>query len=1062
MPGMSLSVLNPWADRRARGLFLGVLLAVVAAFSLLGQQEAKASNLPPGFVENEVVHPLSKPTSMVPTPDGRMLMTEQGGRLLVFKNGAVLPTPALTLSVDSSGERGLIGITVDPAFATNGWLYVTYTSTTPAVHNRISRFTMVGDTIDPATEFVVLDIDNLSTLNQHNAGHLDFGADGKLYIAVGDNQAGDNAQSMNTLKGKILRINPDGTFPTDNPFHATATGKNKAIYALGFRNPFTFDIQPGTGRIYVNDVGQDSWEEVDEVRSGGNYGWPATEGYTSDPAYVSPVFAYPHGFDGNSGCAVTGGAFYNPTVAQFPDQYVGKYFVIDYCTLWIKTIDPETRQVADFANGFNKFAIGVTVGSEGSLYYFGTAADNKASMSKISYTGSLAPSIGTQPADQLVSTGHSASFSVSASGYRPLSYQWSRNDVPIPDATADNYTTPPLDLTEEGSTYSVAVTNGYGSVTSRHAVVHMTTNQPPTISIDTPVEGATYSAGDVISYSGSAGDAEDGTPPPSAFTWRVDIGHHAPGTPNAHFHPFIPDTPGATSGSFTAPTGGETDPDVYYRITLTVTDSAGLTTTSFRDVMPNTVTVTLASNPSGLLVKLDGSPVTAPYTFTGVVGVTRNVGVYSPQTVAGVVYAFDNWSDGGTAQHTLSTPAADTVYTANYKNARQGTISANPNPVQVCDVSATGTTSLTWSTSGVTAVDVRLNSPSGGLFASSGPGTKTRVTGNWVKEGLVIYLQDRSGGAPLTADNTLASVVLHVTNAGCPTGTISANPNPVQVCDGSGTGTTSLTWTTNNTTTVEVRIGSPTGSRFSVSATGTQTRATGKWVTEGMVFYLQDVSVSTPGPTLATVTAHVTSVGCPPTASIAANPNPVQVCSGTTGTTTLTWTASGPSKVEVHLNSPTGSRFAATGPGTQTRPTGNWVTEGMVFYLQDVSAGSPGTTLTTVTAHLTQQGCTPTGSISASPNPVQVCDGTGKGVTTVTWSSSAVSSAEVHIGSPSGALFSRQAKGSLQTGKWVAEGTTFYLQNTSGGLPLTSANTLASVVAHVTTTGCPPAASRAS
>ena len=151
----------------------------------------------------------------------------------MVKDGALLSTPFLTVTVSSSGERGLIGVTLDPAFATNGYVYVYYTATTPAIHNRVSRFTANGDVALAGSEVVLLDLNNLSSATNHNGGALHFGPDGKLYVAAGDNATSSNAQTLSNLLGKILRINADGTIPTDNPFFGTATGVNRAIWAMG-------------------------------------------------------------------------------------------------------------------------------------------------------------------------------------------------------------------------------------------------------------------------------------------------------------------------------------------------------------------------------------------------------------------------------------------------------------------------------------------------------------------------------------------------------------------------------------------------------------------------------------------------------------------------------------------------------------------------------------------------------------------------------------------------------------------------------------------------------------
>ena len=192
-------------------------------------------------------------------PDGRLFVCEQGGRLRVIKNGTLLSAPFVTVTVSATGERGLLGVAFDPNFATNRYVYVYYTATLPAIHNRISRFTANGDVAVAGSETVILELDNLSGATNHNGGALAFGPDGKLYAAVGENAAGANAQSFSNLLGKILRINKDGTIPTDNPIFLTASGRNRAIWALGLRNPFTFAFKPGGAEMFINDVGENTW-----------------------------------------------------------------------------------------------------------------------------------------------------------------------------------------------------------------------------------------------------------------------------------------------------------------------------------------------------------------------------------------------------------------------------------------------------------------------------------------------------------------------------------------------------------------------------------------------------------------------------------------------------------------------------------------------------------------------------------------------------------------------------------------------------------------------------------
>ena len=271
-------------DARFVARYIVHVICLVIAIGTAARTPAAAATLPTGFTESQVAGGLASPTAMQFAPDGRLFVCEQGGRLRVIKDGALLPTPFVTLTVNASGERGLLGVAFDPAFAANHFVYVYYTATTPTVHNRISRFTANGDVAQPGSEVVILDLDNLSSATNHNGGALAFGPDGKLYAAVGENANSANAQTLANLLGKMLRLNSDGTIPTDNPFFGTATGRNRAIWALGLRNPFTFAFNPNGPEMFINDVGQNTWEEINDGRAGANYGWPDTEGADDRPA----------------------------------------------------------------------------------------------------------------------------------------------------------------------------------------------------------------------------------------------------------------------------------------------------------------------------------------------------------------------------------------------------------------------------------------------------------------------------------------------------------------------------------------------------------------------------------------------------------------------------------------------------------------------------------------------------------------------------------------------------------------------------------------------------------
>ena len=370
-------------------------LAQIASFSFaLIAIAVGAQTLPTGFVRESVLA-VSAPTALAFTPDGRLLVTTQGGRLLV-KNGAAPEVTALTFNAASTGadpkictesERGLLGVAVDPLFASNQFIYLFYTArngsscqtgtylnagdyvATGRPVNRVSRFTLGNDNlVVPTTELVI--VNNMPSPGaNHNGGDVHFGKDGFLYVSIGDggtDYAGDSgsagsndaARDKHVLTGKILRVTRSGGVPPGNPFTGVGTGvcavtgattagnHCQETFAWGLRNPFRFSMDSnavGT-RFFINDVGQGAWEEVDEGKAGADYGWNCREGAhvnsttgkcNPTPAnMVDPVFEYPHGgavVPGTaiSGCnSITGGAFVPNGV--WPLAYDNKYLLVDF------------------------------------------------------------------------------------------------------------------------------------------------------------------------------------------------------------------------------------------------------------------------------------------------------------------------------------------------------------------------------------------------------------------------------------------------------------------------------------------------------------------------------------------------------------------------------------------------------------------------------------------------------------------------------------------------------------------------------------------------------------
>jgi uncharacterized repeat protein (TIGR03806 family) len=457
---------------RAVGLIVALMLGTGG--------EARAAKLPEGFTETAIVTGINGATAMDFAPDGRLFLCEQTGALRVVKNDVLLPLPFVTVKVDSSWERGLLGVALDSDLNKNQYIYLNYISPDPYPHHRISRFTADGDRAVPGSEVILFEGDNQEKLgggvkNGHQGGAIHFGKDGKLYVAIGDQTAGAPAQDLKTLQGKILRLNRDGSIPEDNPFYRKTTGKYRAIWALGLRNPFTFAFQPGTGRMFINDVGGAN-EEINVGAAGANYGWPTVEhGPTKDPRFRGPIHWYKES-------SIAGGAFYNPPRRQFPAKYVGKYFFADFKQGWIRTLDPDNpKEARDFLTGLGNLSIvDIKIAADGNLYYLRRLAwvrdkDYKANtgvLYKVRYSGAEAPaSIAAEPTDQRVTVGQPATFRVVAGGGAPLHFQWQRKERDIAGTDSDTYTLPAAARGDDAASFRCIVRNAYGEAVSRPATL---------------------------------------------------------------------------------------------------------------------------------------------------------------------------------------------------------------------------------------------------------------------------------------------------------------------------------------------------------------------------------------------------------------------------------------------------------------------------------------------------------------------------------------------------------------------------------------------------------------
>lgn len=284
-----------------------------------------------------VASALDRPVDLQPDGSGRLYIVEKLGHIHLFENGQVSEIPFINIEDrvnDRSNEMGLLGLAFHPNYSQNGFFYVNYTGT--GGHTFLSRFQASGDTADPSSEMILLRVEQ--PFPNHNGGVMVFGPDGYLYAGLGDGGAGGdplgNAQSLDTLLGKILRIDVDSAepyaIPADNPF-------GNEIWHYGLRNPWRISFDKLTGDLYIGDVGQGEWEEIDFLPAGSpggaNFGWDRREGAhdyegSASADFVEPVAEYSHS---DGGCSVTSGYVYRGSMPEWN----GIYLYGDYCTGYI-------------------------------------------------------------------------------------------------------------------------------------------------------------------------------------------------------------------------------------------------------------------------------------------------------------------------------------------------------------------------------------------------------------------------------------------------------------------------------------------------------------------------------------------------------------------------------------------------------------------------------------------------------------------------------------------------------------------------------------------------------
>lgn len=700
------------SSRPLLALYLALLISGV------GLGMPSASQPVTGF-EDQLVSSLFRPTALTFTPDGRMLITTQTGQVRIYTNGSLIEQPALNLEnrICMNSERGVLGIAVDPSFTANAnnYVYLFYTSKVDGscdeAINRVSRFTLQGDIMTPNSEQVL--IDNIpSTNGNHNAGDVQFGKDGYLYISTGDagcdyNEdsgcAGNNdaSRDRHTLLGKILRITRDGAIPPSNPFvgansaRCHQTGRTQAgktcqeTFAWGLRNPFRMAFDPNTSgtetRFFMNDVGQNTWEEINESQKGADYGWNTREGFcktgsttdcsaTPPAGMANPVYAY--GRSEGAVCnSITGGAFVPNGI--WPSEYDNTYLFADYGCGRIFRLAPDgqgTYKAENFVNSLgSSSAVHLTFGPyEGTQALYYTTLANGGQIRRVAYTGDsnrtptariqASPTSGIAP----LTVNFDGRESSDSDPGDTLSYQWDFGD--------GNTGTGPIvthEYTVRGTfTASLVVRDSSGATSAPATILISTDNTAPVPEISVSCEDVNrcYGVGESLTLSATATDADGDE---VQFAWTALI-HHGLGTGGAHTHPYLPETRGETiTMNGAAPEDLLAATNSALEIRLIATDSRGLSSDTISLMMfPKKVDVTLDSEPSGQRMTVNGETITTPMTVVSWAGYQLDVSIPVQPGATGWL-RFERWEDDTTAKsiRRITTGQEPLTYTATFTSA---------------------------------------------------------------------------------------------------------------------------------------------------------------------------------------------------------------------------------------------------------------------------------------------------------------------------------------------------------------------------------------------------------
>lgn len=633
-------------------LFLSLLLLIIINSSMAQYAE---ENLTPTTSINEGL-------AMAHCSDGRIFIAERAGIVKVYQNEVV--TEVFSVSTTTDTEQGLLGITLHPDFDNNGYVYVFYTRA-DAFHHIIERVELDAN-MNVLSNTEILTLDPIQG-GFHNGGDLKF-FNGNLYITTGDSQSSSNSQDLDNTRGKILRVTENGQPVPGNPFYGSGSIQRQMIWCYGMRNAFRLVVNEKENKLFVLDVGT-SWEEINDVTDPSplyNYGWGHPQGgdgaQTETELFINPIFTFQTGSLGN---ALTNAVLYNPDVSQYPSELTNQFVFKDFLRTEIRMFDwTQTNPSSTVFYDANTFlALGMSIGIDGYIYYF--HYNGNGNLMRLIYQSQDAPEIVNHPSNSTVYETESVTFSVDVTGSAPLSYQWQFNGNSISGATESTFMLNDASMADAGD-YRVIVTNTAGSDTSDAAQLSVETfNNAPEVIISLPLSTLTWNADDIIDFQASASDVEDGVLPVSAYNWSIDL-YHEDTEGAGHLHPGGTFNE-VTSGTFVASNQGEKSPNIWYRVTVSVTDSDGRTGTESVDVYPNLIEVTATTVPPGLNIELNQKSAISPTTQQVVVNATlQTLNAPEIQIIGTTQYDFDYWEHGGFANQLFQSGNSNTTFVAHY------------------------------------------------------------------------------------------------------------------------------------------------------------------------------------------------------------------------------------------------------------------------------------------------------------------------------------------------------------------------------------------------------------